>query len=76
MRGCSCVPAVNVRCGFARAVIVASSTAGRSVPVLPGVSRCVRPVPVTSKRGAVATATPHVSGVIEPDAGNGLGEKE
>ena len=57
MPGYSCVPAVNARCGSARTVTGASSTAVRGVPVLPGVSRYARPAPVTSKRGAPARAT-------------------
>lgn len=76
MPGYSCVPAVNARCVSARTVTGASSTAVRGVPVLPGVSRYARPAPVTSKRGAAATATPSARDAIGPGAENTLDEKK
>ncbi len=72
----SCVRGVSARCGSARIVTAASSTAVRYVPVSPGTSRYARPDTVISKLGAAGTVTPSASDAIGRVAGKGRAEKK
>jgi len=57
-------------------VIVASSTAVRTVPASPAVSRDARRVDATSKRGAASTVTLSASGAIGHALGQVRAEKK
>lgn len=65
MPGYWCVRDVIVRCGSARAAIVATDTVDASARGQRGVSRCERQGVAISALGAVGTVMPSVNAAIE-----------
>ena len=67
MPGCFCVPGVGARCSSARAVIGASSTAGRVAATSLGANRCVRRDAGISALDAADTVMPSASAATDAD---------
>ena len=61
MPACFCAPGVSVRCGSARAAIVASSIAGRTVAASPGANHYAPRGGGISKLDAAGTVMPSAS---------------
>ena len=72
MPGCFCVPGAGARCSSARAVIGASSTAGRVAATPLGVNRCARRDAGISTLDAAGTVMPSVSAATGAGAAKAL----
>ena len=76
MPGCFCVPGAGARCSSARAVIGASSTAGRVAVTSLGANRRARRDAGISTLDAADTVTPSASAATAAGAATGPAERK